>query len=443
MNYGELREMASNETWISAENMLNEATYYGKNNKLLKAQNILDDMVKLGHANKIGSQEFIDKFAELEKIMADIFGFTDFTINSSITQCNPSIMYQSLTGNAFTVHEALYIKYAKMAMPGGVVEMIDLDKNHKGVAFKKGYDYKMMMFLGMELFTDRGEYSLTGSEILAIMLHEIGHNFYNGPVHEISEWLLSMIDIKTYKDLVKVLLSQLMLQNGIREADAWLYRVFPEARKEVVQTATVLGALTIPVTRTLVIINTFKKFGQLFGMLAGTLAINISSTIISAIKSTLGYDAEKYADAFASSYGYGAELSSALVKLDHITSPIVPQNSTIQTAADLMYSMATLPMYLISTFTDEHPTTQQRLKNQIKYMEQAASSIKNPKLRKEYLRDINSLYTLRDQVVKYTGVNAISTTEKLEAWIQDVCKIEDPREMISTMRTGKYKNIDF
>lgn len=443
MDYCELRKMASNETWISAESMLNEATYYGKNDKLLKAQNILDEMVKLGHANKIGSQEFVDKLSELEKLMANIFGFADFTINSSIIQCNPAVLFTTIVNGGTTICSAVYIKYTKMAMPGGSVEMIDLDKNHKGVAFKKGSNYKMMMLLSMELFMDRGEYSFTGSEILAFMLHEIGHNFYYGPVHEISEWLLGFVDIRTYKDLLSMILQQLLLANGTREIDTWLYQKFPDARKEMAKISTTIGMIGVPVYQTLVIIKIFQKFNTLFGLLARTVTLAVNTIIINTIKGILGYDAEKYADAFASSYGYGMELSSALMKLDHVSNSIVPQNKTIQTAADLLYSMASLPMYLIATFLDEHPTTQQRLKNQIKYMEQSASSIKDPKLRKEYLRDINSLYSLRDQVVKYSGVNAISTTEKLEAWIQDVCKIEDPREMISVMKNGKYKNIDF
>lgn len=205
---------------------------------------------------------------------------------------------------------------------------------------------------------------------------------------------------------------------------------------------TTSGKFSAPFMQCMRLFVACKNLFMVFGMLAGAVVLNTTmitaKTVIGAVK----YDSEKYSDAFAASYGYGTEVITALQKIGHISVPIVSDNKSIQTMIDLIYSMGEFPLLLLYTFTDSHPGTQQRLKNQIKFMEQAASSIKDPKLRKEYTRNIQDMYNTRDQIVKYTGLNSIKATDKLIALIQDICHIEDPRELYSAMSRGKYKNID-
>ncbi|WP_300944026.1 hypothetical protein [uncultured Duncaniella sp.] len=418
-----------------------EATFYGKNEELLRVESILDDMVELGHAGKSGSTEFNDKMFEVSAILGRLFGFANMQINNSILclMCPPLLFQLTNTAGCTLVHSAIvkYTKYTTSAVTGGTTEIVDFDKHHKGIKFKNNAKYSMRMFIGMELFEDHGEYSMTGGEILAIILHEIGHNFYVGPIREFGAEFLGML---TATELVKWLLSELQLIMLVEGSDT-LDRMMPDSqKKQITALMNIIGTAFRPIyaagNLAIIITNLLRM---------AVIIANVIVTIpLRAIRSVVLYDTEKYSDAFAASYGYGTELSSSLEKLGHMTMPGVT-SSDMQLVLDFLFAMYRIPLSLIMLLIDVHPESNGRLHNNIKYMEAAGSKITDPKLKKEYTAAINQMYALRDQTKKYMGPNPIKLNNKLTACVQDLLHLSDPKDLASGLRPTltKYANLDY
>lgn len=428
-------------TWQEELKTINEATYYGKNKKLLEVEHILDEMVKIGKTKGgVTSQKFNDKMEEVANKLGSIFGFYSFQINNSILLFTPSIL-DILTNPGSTLCKSAIYKYTKRIIDGQPTYVIDLDKNHQGVRFKANSRYTMRMFLNINLFKPSNEYSFTGGQILAIILHEIGHNFYVGPVKEVGiefVYMLTAGDLIAYvKTLIEVSLIGDLASNIIDS------NMPPIIRKSI---ANIVGwienIIEIPtnlIGMGLKVDGLISNLTTISGLIAGTLVLKGSLVALSFLK----YDSEKYSDAFATSYGYGVELAQALDNMDH-RSLYRAQTYIGQDIHDILFTLYRIPIEVIDCVTDEHPNTQGRLKNDIDYLEACGKDIKNPKLRKEYEENMKEMYALRDSVKNYNGGNPIKVSNRIRALIQDMINISDVKDLTTSLRPkyAKYTNID-
>lgn len=448
LDYGMMRTISENaidnrayNTWQEELKAIDEATYYGKSQKLLGVEHILDEMIEIGKLqNGVTSQKFNDKMYEVAEKLGNIFGFYSFQINNSILMSFPNILVRFATTSGCTLCHGAIFKYTKMVLNGKSTYVIDLDKNHQGVRFKSGARYSMRMFLSVNLFKPSNEYSFTGGQILAIMLHEIGHNFYVGPVREITADFLGML---TAADLV-IIMQNFIMRTLIVDGSEFIDRYLPEdMRKGIIMINGWLGnLLEAPIS----IVNTLKtpliiikNLTILSGLIAGTFFIYP----VSIWKAFLKYDAEKYSDAFATSYGYGVELSQALNNLTH-RALYRAQTYVGQDIHDILFTMYKLPIEVIMCLVDVHPNNQGRLMNDIQYLEACGKDIKDPKLRKEYEQNMKEMYALRDAIKSYNGGNPIEVSNKFRAAIQDLIGISDIKEIGSDLKPKytKYANID-
>lgn len=418
-----------------------EATFYGKNEELLRVESILDDMVELGHAGKSASKEFTDKMYEVSQRLGSLFGFANMQINNSIlcAMCPPLLFMLTDTAGCTLVHSVIvkYTKYAARAVTGGTTEMVDFDRNHKGIRFKSNAKYTMRMFLGMELFEDHGEYSMTGGEILAIMLHEIGHNFYIGPIREFGADFLAMSNPLDITKWLVESLTQIMLIEGTDIVDQMMG---PEFRKTNTWVFNTVGTIMRPlyaVKQLFILCNNLMRLALVIANILISIPFRIGRAVMT-------YDSEKYSDAFATSYGYGPELSSSLSKLNHMTIPGV-NNKETQFVLDFLFGLYKLPLSFLQSLRDEHPETNARLFNDIKYMEAAGAKIVDPRLKKEYDATISEMYALREQTKAYAGANPLKLNHKLNACVQDLLNMSDIKDLTSGLRPTltKYANLDY
>ena len=427
--------------WQEEIHAINEATYYGKSKKLLGVEHILDEMIEIGKTKGgVTSQKFNDKMDDVAIRLGDIFGFYSFQINSSILLFSPAAL-DVLTNPGCTLCKSVIYKYTKKIVEGKSTYVIDLDKNHQGVRFKSNARYTMRMFLNINLFKPSNEYSFTGGQILAIMLHEIGHNFYIGPVKEVGVefvYMLTSGDLIAYiKSLIEVALI------GDLASDIIDSSMPPIIRKSIFNTVGwIESVIEIPVN----LVGMAFKIGAFIsnlttisGLIAGTLMLKGSHVALGFLK----YDSEKYSDTFATSYGYGVELAQALDNMDH-RSLYRAQTYAGQDIHDLLFTLYKIPIEVIDCITDSHPNTQGRLKNDIDYLEACGKDIKNPRLRKEYEENMKEMYALRESVKNYNGGNPIKVSNKIRAIIQDMINISDVKDLTTSLRPKytKYTNID-
>lgn len=443
IDVGKLQALSEGAQYTNNTPLL-EATFYGKNAELLKAEKLLDEMVVLGHAGKSGTEAFADKMMQLANLIAKIFGFSSVQINNSIMYaiCPQFMLVPGQSAGCTLSHCSIikYSKYAANGANGGNTEYIQFDKNHRGIRFKKDAKYAMRVFLGMELFEEHGMHSLTGAEILAILLHEIGHNFYVGPIQELSSELIGMLGPADLISGITGWIQYIILTDGTELIDTMI----PDsARKQLTVITNAINTILRPFFAGQKIGNVILNIISLPIIMAHAATI-IFSNLSKITRSFIKYDSEKYSDAFATSYGYGTELSTALEKISHLTLPNVA-NPSIGLVLDFLVAIYKIPLSFILALLDEHPENNARLVNDIKYMEAAGEKITDPKLKKEYVATMTKMNKLREDTKAYTGSNPLKLNSKIVSFIQDLTHISDFKDLFSGLRPKltKYANLDY
>lgn len=220
---------------------------------------------------------------------------------------------------------------------------------------------------------------LNERELLAILLHEIGHCFYWCPVEVAmtSVYLVTNLPFNIVKQFVS-----LTIQHAIvRMSDFGkknlpmvynLINIFTDAINEImnwlVVTIAPIGALK----------NTINNIRNGKIIPEGFSPIDIP-----------GYGAEKGADSFATRYGYGAELITALKKIER------PANTSafrtmhkFGTFGDIIMDISTIACDLVSMMMlDPHPSSSQRALSMIKKLKADLNESDFPPEMENDLRD--------------------------------------------------------
>lgn len=429
---------------------LNEATYYGKNDQLKECEAIVQKMIDEAHFSKVYSEEFANLTLDLSQKIKDIFNFWDVSINSSLYwSClmMASDVTTLFSTGGFTIISSTLLKYVQLAgstfgksSEGKVTMGIEFDKNHKGIVFKPGAFYALRMFLGIDLFLDYGDLSLTAEEIMAVIMHEIGHNFYVGPINEFS---ILAIEMLTAGDIVHILMGEVSFA-GITASSIIIDKyISDDIKKGIIQITNFGKMIFDPIFNLMRIAYSVKTLVTIYKIFTGSVIfmLNIIGIARRTVISALKYDDEKYADAFAAAYGYAEPLSSSLFKISKVRFRKMP--TPVNKSLTAFCQVAQMPFAILFFLTDCHPNNLARLDNNIKYLENSASSISNKVVQKQYLDDIKKLKQMREDIRKNAyPLTGVSTA--LQARIADFTNISDVRNLISRLNPKKnnYNNLD-
>lgn len=418
---------------------IDEATFFGRNTEINKAQRIIDELLTIARNDRLGatSKAFAAKQNKLAKVLGDVFGFKALTINASVLLYHPVLLARLSTSSGCTLCKGAIFKAAEYITGSVHTKRVNVDKHHKAIKFTEASNYVMRMFISPTIFYDYGKYSLTSGEILAIILHEIGHNFEVGPVRRITVDVLNLV---TEPDIVNYLVSMATTDAIIQLTEIVDVNIPDYLKIALTNMYNMFGVLLSPLSNVMSVytmVNNLIMISLYLGSLLATLPIQI-------IKAALRYDSEKYSDTFATAYGYGAELPSALFKLSHVRIRGGTKYEATQTALDTSRFLLTLPVTLLYYLADEHPNNAARALNNMKYMKACRSSIKDPVVLKEYDESIAQLAKVIESTRSYDGVNLVSQQNKIEMLAGEFTKIADARDLISGLRpySTTYKNLD-
>lgn len=118
---------------------------------------------------------------------------------------------------------------------------------------------------------------------------------------------------------------------------------------------------------------------------------------VDAVSDPTGYEDEKFADAFATSYGYGQELNSFLMKLRSYNYSVgaLDKNIPIFSALKEIYM---LPFTVVLSGLDEHPIDAARASSTIKQLKKELENDKSlkPATKKKIEEDIKNIEKLYD-----------------------------------------------
>ena len=135
--------------------IINE-TYYGKNPMLLECEAAFQEMKDLLKQGKTPNDSAASK--KLERNIAQLFGFEN---------ARYKLLPNNISGNSFTT--PFYWDYSKNYKDS----FFDLVKDKNGIRFKNPKGKTIFIYLYNECLRN-----MTNEELVAIMLHEIGHNFF-------------------------------------------------------------------------------------------------------------------------------------------------------------------------------------------------------------------------------------------------------------------------
>jgi hypothetical protein len=311
--------------------------YYGKLPEFVKIESCFNEIIKKARIEKYKSNP--NKYPEnkeIQKLFCKIFGFKKM------------ILYwiPSDTLNAFTVTVSSYMLFG---------ESKDFIEKRSDRGF---YDTSGKSVLTVYAYTGllNESTNMDGNEVLAILLHEIGHNFDYSRFHMI-EFLtdailtlgISTVDPMTHKTIGDLNDVKLDYMDEVKKEYDDLYKKPKERKKKAEEYNKALDKYLNK--------GLFRK--SVIYTLTTLLAVPFS---IPMQFFDLGYHkGEQFADSFATSYGYGNELISGLGKLRNSPVPL-KEGKVINVFRDLY----TLSEEIFLGMYECHGTNQERCKETIK-----------------------------------------------------------------------------
>ena len=240
-------------------------------------------------------------------------------------------------------------------------------------------------------------------EIMAVLLHEIGHTFFQAVTDK--DCVYTLVDrlIETIYAINSKIARRISNANIITNKDI---------EKDVMDAASYTGSLGYD------LFNAFSNIkNQIFSVphsIKSTFK-NIFSTIGSKFfkesmednmrKTRYAYTNEKFADSFAVMYGYGSQLHSFLMKIDkyYVKELNIHQsrNTVVIAYKVFKYMLFDLLAYTLNMM-DEHPKDLARIKVSVEYLKrELAKESLDPEVKLKLMRQIEDLNKLIDDYVNF------------------------------------------
>ena len=399
--------------------------YIGKTKELLLAETQLDIfrkkyMSKYVFNTRVNSDKDLLKF---DRMMEDIFGFGCFTLH---IHNQPSV-------NAFTMPIDFRCDYRNPT------DNIIADKN--GFKFKKEYSYAAILGIYSGLIFNP---AFTTPEVMALLLHEIGHNFNSALNKSNGTFTNIIVTIETFISIMSgsplALINTIKNSNQMRMALDTAGKNMREQNAIPVIVYDVFKQLQYVLNTTALTINDILRVGSL-----GTLTIitalyncvrsalmyiiNPANIITKIIGLNIKYKSELTADNFPTIYGYGPELASALNKFEGAegdsSSIIMRSFNKIPVLSTIMHCNE-IPVFFLAQMFDEHPHSTARIKDQLDLLNlELSKQDMDPKMVDRIKKDIKecnkSLNRLTDIT---TGIKDPYMGKKLYNYLLSKCTIK-------------------
>lgn len=363
--------------------------YYGENDNIRQMQKCITelrkDMFDNWSLSRLNTHPSVKRF---NRLVEKEFGFKGFCLYIS-----PKRII-----NAFTM--PIYLNVKSLSKRNNLMSNLVVTKN--GYKFKPEAEYTAYVCIYRGILMDS---RLTDREIMAIILHEIGHNFQAAISNKQSAlaqsatilYIISIItNLMNFSSIKQILRAPFVLTGAyqaiMKSIDDILSTNFKHFYHFTDIFRATLNEIKYPFNKALKYVNLISRYSVLPAHLA--LKLNPFSILIA---SAMGkYRGEKIADNFATMYGYGPDIASGTSKLegDEILS-----NIHIPLASPLIGLIESTFMFLY-TLPDEHPAAVSRVKDQSDYLKKELEREDfDPKFKKEVMRQIKEIDAQVDEII--------------------------------------------
>lgn len=244
---------------------------------------------------------------------------------------------------------------------------------------------------------------MTPGELMSFILHEIGHCF------DASFFMLLTninIDYIKYVENADVTINEIVNNGIIQTIISFLGRSYPIQKlyQVINRYASSDGYVSKFINDTLMIftdILIFINIVDVWGYIS-SLMKDPTHTIVKLINpnNIFGYASEKFADSFATSYGYGKDLSSALNKVEQSKGLLFNENIKQIPLLNIGYDFNKVVLQASTLLFDPHPTNAARIQSQLNKLKRDLNDPNlNPKVKKELLANIKEIEDYIDNIV--------------------------------------------
>ncbi len=378
-----------------------QEVYFGDSSELVTLQKQLS-VFRSKYINNTAFNKKMNTDLELLKfnrMTEDFFGFKSFALiiepKFELNACTFPISYRIDTG--------LGKKY--------------LESTKTGFKFKKEAGYSCLVYMNSSFIVDS---RFSDREVFAIILHEIGHNFqatlnptctafsiiakFVNMISLIPRIILSLILPFGYaggKSLVGELnsLTDLTIQTTTK-----LKKEDPDSIEMFYGMKNVIGFCQGIFMNAIIALSVIGTVLNPIGSIISSIYNTLKSIVLrpdQLIYSFFGYQGEKVSDNFASVYGYGPDISSAMLKFR----PLGAGYSILEVVNETpllghLYNLFTLPTDILLSPLDPHPADAARANGQLKYLEtELKKSDIDPKIKKQIQEDIDSINKSIDEFI--------------------------------------------
>lgn len=337
-------------------NQILQELYIGKTPELLEIESLIHKIRSSNtEANFLTNPTYSKDMEKINRIFEDLFGFEIFSLT----------IMRSSAANAFTMPVSCAIDI----MPQCRVKD-NLLVSNKGFKYKKEAGYCCSVFMFNSLLFDE---TFTDAEIVAIILHEIGHNFqtvindtlyYTSDITRVLNIIVNLIrsftSVEDTSELIGTIIGTGIGLGTSTNKFRKLYAKFIKDIRDNESLALIFGMAGLVLDATIEVRMNIK---YLLGLVYryGNIPGIVKKCILNKISDPFGKTGEEVADSFATIYGYGPDISSAMVKFD--TTAIGPATQRVLMSVPVLGHLLTiynLPITILVTAFDEHPSGIQR-----------------------------------------------------------------------------------
>ena len=327
---------------------------------------------------------------------------------------NVSDVVLMITGNmnAFTIPALAYIGDPVKFLSG---ETFSFTKTSNEYKFENTYPL-MFINLGVPLIQ-----SLSPAEITAIILHEVGHNFYHISLIQklfFVIWTLPLLIIYALLSIFRVDYNKNVSESPVTEKINVIVNAIAMPLISLILNPvnTVFSALRSNSDKFKGNIVSRYIYFILQKLVNGVSYIsNLPGLVMSMLQQAIsfvtgdGMDNEKFADNFASMYGYGADISTALQKMQNMSDGNILEEEDVKYTKFVVQLANELNevMSMLFHVLGVHPGTEYRTIDQMEYINKEINSNSDPRvkaaLEKEKDRLKKSFEALRNKNDKFGG----------------------------------------
>lgn len=378
---------------VDYKQMIVTEAYFGKSETLLEIEKQIGIIRRSGAVNKFKDINKSKEVQQLNRLFEKQFGMDIFSLH----------VEKSNTINAYTIPINRRID---VALRSNISKKV-IATQAEGYRFKPDNNLCIICYIytGLLMHPD-----ITDAEIVAVILHELGHNFADAIYKEINtankqfaSQYLSFIIMKCLYEILMTLgaAAPIAIPKAIYD-----YRNNTNSvnkKKEQKHKENKFSGFITGIKATM---SDFSNtISEIFRRIFDTNLILVNKKVLKGtgrdkyVKKSLNRINEIIADKFAGIYGYGPEQASCLLKMNQIQTKAEEFMSGIPwlDKFNKAYNDAIKDLYKF----DCHPHVMQRLNEEIKTLEyELAKSDLDPRLVKDMQNQINQLKKLKDQAMK-------------------------------------------